>query len=405
MKTIDITELDPSNFNWLREGKKSKETELQKGRVYLEPGQQAPEGVQVQTGPRGGQFYDESPSQSTADSGAGDVPISEARTALGFVEDNPLTNMEREGKTEGPRYDDVKAYVLGNKRMQTGRYDSVDVPVASLKDLSGARGEESLTGEALEGALESRRKIAESIRQSGFDSEQRPAINVEPDGTVQVYEGNQRIAAAAEVGLETIPIEVRYFGGSERLEGVFDPATISQSTADETDPITIQPEGSTSPENKALIDNLKEIGEINPENPDEMIIDNVKVGPIKVWNDRVNLTSLTSLDPRSGAGSKALKRITDLADKHGVTLEDAAVPFRGADGEMIPKDKLRAFYMRNGYQFPYPNDPDRMVRFPQSNEPIRINIGGDDDWTSVPRDQEGEEDTYWDDSGTSFSIR
>ena len=234
METIDITDLDPSNFNWLKMAKKirdkilKEETELQKGRVYLESGQEAPEGVQVQTGPRGGQFYDESPSQSTADSGvAGDVPISEARAALGFVEDNPLTNMEREGKTEGPRYDDVKAYVLGNKRMQTGRYDSVDVPVASLKDLPGARGEESLEGEALEGALEDRRKIVESIRQRGFDPESKPAIDVEPDGTVKVYEGNQRIAAAAEAGLETIPVEVRYHGGSERLEGVFDPATIN----------------------------------------------------------------------------------------------------------------------------------------------------------------------------------
>ena len=238
MKTIDITELDPSNFNWLREGKKSKEAELQKGRVYLEPGQEAPENVQVQTGPRGGQFYDESP---------------------------------------------------------------------------------------------------------------------------------------------------------------------SQSTADETDPITIQPEGTISPENQALIDDLKEIGQINPIDPDEMIIDNVKVGPIKVWNGKVNLTGLTSLDPRSGAGSKALKRITDLADKHGVTLEDAAVPFRGADGEMIPKDKLRTFYIRHGYQFSDPNDPDRMIRFPQPTGPIRINIG--DNWTSVPRDQEDEEDASWDDSGTTFSFR
>tara|TARA_R100000808_G_scaffold2947_3_gene11043 strand:- start:12131 stop:12868 length:738 start_codon:yes stop_codon:yes gene_type:complete len=244
MKTIDITELDPSNLNWLRAGKKSKEAELQKGRVYLKPGQQAPENVQVQTGPRGGQFYDEAP---------------------------------------------------------------------------------------------------------------------------------------------------------------------SQSTADETDPITIQPEGSISPENQALIDDLKEIGQINPIDPDEMIIDNVKVGPIKVWNDRVNLTGLTSLDPRSGAGSKALKRITDLADKHGVTLEDAAVPFRGADGEMIPKDKLRAFYLRHGYQFSDPNDPDRMVRFPQPTGPIRINIGGDDSWTSVPRDQEYGEDEedegYNPFAGTNVSIR
>lgn len=29
MKTIDITELDPSNFNWLREAKKLKEQPIQ----------------------------------------------------------------------------------------------------------------------------------------------------------------------------------------------------------------------------------------------------------------------------------------------------------------------------------------------------------------------------------------
>ena len=29
MKTIDITELDPSNFNWLRESTKSKEQPIQ----------------------------------------------------------------------------------------------------------------------------------------------------------------------------------------------------------------------------------------------------------------------------------------------------------------------------------------------------------------------------------------
>jgi len=229
MEIIDLTDQDPDNHNWLNQVRQGKtEVGLEKGRVYLESGQETPEGVQVQTGPRGGQFYDESPSQSTADSGvAGDVPISEARAALGFVEDNPLTDMERAGKTEGPQYDYAVSNVLGNKKMKTGSYESVDVSVASLKDLPGARGEESLTGEDLEWALESRRKIAESIRQSGFDPEQRPAINVEPDGTVQVYEGNQRIAAAAEVGLETIPVEVRYFGGSERLEGVFDPANIA----------------------------------------------------------------------------------------------------------------------------------------------------------------------------------
>ena len=35
------------------------EEELDKARVYLKPGEQAPEGSNVQTGPKGGQYYDE----------------------------------------------------------------------------------------------------------------------------------------------------------------------------------------------------------------------------------------------------------------------------------------------------------------------------------------------------------
>lgn len=35
------------------------EEELDKARVYLKPGEQAPEGVNLQTGPKGGQYYDE----------------------------------------------------------------------------------------------------------------------------------------------------------------------------------------------------------------------------------------------------------------------------------------------------------------------------------------------------------
>tara|TARA_R100000008_G_scaffold65552_2_gene42522 strand:- start:540 stop:1520 length:981 start_codon:yes stop_codon:yes gene_type:complete len=45
--------------------------ELDKARVYLKPGEQAPEGAQVQTGPKGGQYYD--------DMGGGAVPTDEAQ--------------------------------------------------------------------------------------------------------------------------------------------------------------------------------------------------------------------------------------------------------------------------------------------------------------------------------------
>ena len=40
-------------------GEGLREEELNKARVYLKPGEQAPEGANVQTGPQGGQYYDE----------------------------------------------------------------------------------------------------------------------------------------------------------------------------------------------------------------------------------------------------------------------------------------------------------------------------------------------------------
>jgi len=38
------------------------------------------------------------------------------------------------------------------------------------------------------------------------------------DGSAWVNEGNHRIMAAAELGWETLPVEIRYFDGGERAK-------------------------------------------------------------------------------------------------------------------------------------------------------------------------------------------
>ena len=146
-----------------------------------------------------GNVLDPVPPQTVAGRAAGGAGDG-GRTQLGFIQDNPLKKLQDEGVTEGRQFDNAQASVVGNKRLVTGSYDNIDVPVEALKGLPGSKGEESLTGLPLEEALRSRAEIVKSIRERGFDPSQRPLIGIEPNGTVNVSEGNQRIAAAAEAG-------------------------------------------------------------------------------------------------------------------------------------------------------------------------------------------------------------
>lgn len=54
----------------------------------------------------------------------------------------------------------------------------------------------------------------EDIKSNGI---QHPiTIDVEKDGTIKVYEGNHRREAAIQLGMTTVPVEIRYFGNSQR---------------------------------------------------------------------------------------------------------------------------------------------------------------------------------------------
>lgn len=204
-----------------------------------------------------GEPYPTTPATRQADAvarGVGD----NGRTQLGFKHDNPVVELERSGNADPRELEFTRREVIGNRYTVTGRYDNIDVPVEALKGLPGASGEEALTGVKLEQALRSRAKIVKSIRERGFDPSNRPLIGIEPDGTVNVIEGNQRIAAATEAGLESIPVEVRYFGGSEMLPDVFDPANIPGSRlSTPTTPATgTAAARQVTPQQRAIIDDV-----------------------------------------------------------------------------------------------------------------------------------------------------
>jgi hypothetical protein len=56
--------------------------------------------------------------------------------------------------------------------------------------------------------------------------EYAPFITVGYDGVPWVSEGNHRIMAAKALGWKTLPVELRYFDGGERTEGLLSPEKV-----------------------------------------------------------------------------------------------------------------------------------------------------------------------------------
>ncbi len=74
---------------------------------------------------------------------------------------------------------------------------------------------------------------------------------------------------------------------------------------------------------------------------------------VKPWNGTIDLGAIMSFKSKGeGEASKALKWLTDLADKHGVKIELAVQPIKnaGAEGKSLTKSQLTAWYKRNGFK-------------------------------------------------------
>ena len=92
--------------------------------------------------------------------------------------------------------------------------------MVSLRVLKGLKGE---------------RREQENIRQESLDyirenwdtvSKEPPYIEVAYNGEAWVSEGNHRIMVAAEKGLDSMPVEIRYFDGGQRRNGPLNPNRI-----------------------------------------------------------------------------------------------------------------------------------------------------------------------------------
>lgn len=115
------------------------------------------------------------------------------------------------------RYDHLRSHFRDNPASFSGRFEGSATP-DELLGLSGGVGEHTRIAAGTN--PEDARKIQEltaSMRERGYDRSlgQPIFIWVDADGVATIAEGNHRIRAAKEAGLEYVPIEVHYFGGSD----------------------------------------------------------------------------------------------------------------------------------------------------------------------------------------------
>jgi hypothetical protein len=98
---------------------------------------------------------------------------------------------------------------------------SFNKPVeVSLRVLSRLPGENNEQNNVRQDSLDYIRQHWDEV------SKQPPYIEVAHNGEAWVSEGNHRIMVALEKGLETMPVEIRYFDGGERKNGPLNPSRI-----------------------------------------------------------------------------------------------------------------------------------------------------------------------------------
>jgi hypothetical protein len=101
-------------------------------------------------------------------------------------------------------------------RMKNGSWPLL--PTGMLMEFGGAMGEET----AIPGSDYSQNNI-EALRadmeESGYSLANPVMVWVGYDGTTKIGEGNHRIRAAQQAGIEVVPVDIRYFAGGESAEG------------------------------------------------------------------------------------------------------------------------------------------------------------------------------------------
>jgi hypothetical protein len=216
----------------------------------------------------------------------------------------------------------------------TGRFDKpVEVSLRVLSKLKGESGEQN---NVRQDSLNYIRKNWDEV------SKQPPYIEVAYNGEAFVSEGNHRIMVALEKGLDTMPVEIRYFDGGERRNGPLNPnripslditnQNIEQKPTDWDYIPEIQEEVKRSPSLKRRLDKLnrdREAGKIT----DEKFIEEVDAALEQAENARYD-----KMPKGRVRGYRRIKEVLNKAVRNGdISAEgsDMAEWFMGQNPDLV----------------------------------------------------------------------
>ena len=116
---------------------------------------------------------------------------------------------------------------IGNFSGVTGYFDApLRIDPKILKDVKGMNGEHNFRDNSAK-----LRELKESIEKEGFkQNEDAILVHVREDGVPFITEGNHRLAEALQSGRENILVNIQYLRGSEKVEGLLNPKTITTQT-------------------------------------------------------------------------------------------------------------------------------------------------------------------------------
>ena len=101
----------------------------------------------------------------------------------------------------------------------TATVRQVEVPLMLLRRIPGMRNEQqNVRYDDLAAITKIMKDTGKLPLHAHTGEEYKPFINVAYDGSAWVNEGNHRIMAAYRLGFETLPVEISYFDGGERVE-------------------------------------------------------------------------------------------------------------------------------------------------------------------------------------------
>lgn len=146
-----------------------------------------------------------------------------AKEFITILESTLVTDVPREewlqGKIDYAKSKGRDSYGVPYMGSTTGvvRPD-IKLPVSILKRLPGMRGEQrNVRDKDLQAIIKIMRDTGKlPLRQNG--EEYAPFVMVAYNGEAWVNEGNHRIMAAAALGWDELPVELKYFDGGERIK-------------------------------------------------------------------------------------------------------------------------------------------------------------------------------------------